>query len=426
MEATASSDAEIQKIIDFQKEVIPVIDSALSKQFPKRIALSDTETTLGVDSELLKNQAEYYFDNSDTQNLKVVFLVSKEEKKEIKAVRKELEEKLGVKVKFKIAKKDPETLHELPEAIAKYLDSQSYKGSYAIGYDVPNEDINIRADLTDNQISALKEKFGADSLDIKKEKVENIPLYARDYPFSSLGGGQAIYIKGAGCTSGYIATKNNQAYMVTAGHCVNSGASSAIIEGNFSDGWATLGYEHWSGYNATSKYDLGLIRLTNTSFNVTSRFYTKNNGSGAIDGQLRPFITVGDSGIKAGLVINKSGANTGITSATVSEADSIVKYSDSSFYHKVIYANVLSGYLINGTTQVFAGSGDSGATVYRASDYALVGVVSGATQDYVSGGTYYGKVGHITPAWYATTLLGSTFYQYNKTYDTSISNLQGQ
>ncbi|MBD3920640.1 trypsin-like serine protease [Paenibacillus sp. PR3] len=437
----ASDEAEAkrnyQKTVDFQQEVIPVMESIFKEQFPEKVSINDGEYVDGINSDAFDEITDYYFDNDNPNNPKVVFVVAKEDRDEMKTLRKALEEKLGYKVKFIKAKKGIKEFRNLQDQVSGYLDV-IYKGGYSVGYNIKTQTIDVEADLDNQQIQLLTNRFGSDLLSITKTVNLPVTTAARDYPFLNIGGGQEIKpdIDGANtyvlCSSGYIAYKDNQAYMVTAGHCIKKpvagGSTYEVIEGNSSDGYRTLGYQHWSGYNSTTKYDFGLIRLTDLSMQVTSRFYTNNSGTGAIDGQLQPYLTIGSTGIKVGLAINKSGRTTGITGGTISKTDTTVSYGIESFSVKVLEADLRSGYgkLIDGMYTAVAGSGDSGSTVYRASDYALVGVQSGITTDYTDANNYnYGDNMFVSPAWYANSVLGSTFYQYNKTYDTPVSQMQG-
>lgn len=157
--------AEWDKIVDFQREVIPVLEDAINKQFLKN------------DLDAFLDQADYYFDNDDVNNLKVVFHVDKEDTKEMKALRKELEEKLGEKVIFKKAKHNPKVLHDLTKVIADYVVTINEKGeSSSVGYNSKEEVINIEAKLTDEQIDDLKQKFGADILRITNKDPKIITL----------------------------------------------------------------------------------------------------------------------------------------------------------------------------------------------------------------------------------------------------------
>ncbi|WP_216671685.1 S1 family peptidase, partial [Saccharibacillus qingshengii] len=199
-------------------------------------------------------------------------------------------------------------------------------------------------------------------------------------------------------------------------------------------GYKSIGYEHWSGYNNTSKLDMGLIRLTNPNQYITSRFYTDANGGG-INGQLKQYLTVGEQGIKVGLVIKKSGNTTGITSSTVTKTGTWATYGDQVNGVSLL---AIESELVSGTGKLIprqfyitpyeavAGSGDSGSTVYRASDNALIGVQSGIKG---IGNEWedksYSKTMWSSPAWYANNLLGA-IYQYTSTSDIPVSRMQGQ
>ena len=162
---------EFQKIVDFQKEVIPVVKVALIKQFPKKVNISETATVDTYDGDAFIDQATYYFENDDVNNPKVVFLVDKEDKKEMKALRKELEEKLGEKVLFKKTKHNPKVLRDMTEEVAKYVATIVGEGKKStVGYNSKEEAIKIEAKLTDEQIADLKHKFGADILNITNEE----------------------------------------------------------------------------------------------------------------------------------------------------------------------------------------------------------------------------------------------------------------
>lgn len=151
--------AEWDKIVDFQREVIPVLEDAINKQFPKN------------DPDAFLDQADYYFENDDVNNLKVIFHVDKEDTEEMKALRKELEEKLGEKVIFKKATHNPKILHDMLEEVTEYVATIVEEGkSYSVGYNSKYEAIEIVAKLTDEEIANLNNKFGADKLKIRNEE----------------------------------------------------------------------------------------------------------------------------------------------------------------------------------------------------------------------------------------------------------------
>lgn len=147
--------------------MIPVLEDALNKQFPKN------------DPNAFFDQADYYFENDDVNNLKVVFHVDKEDTEEMKALRKELEEKLGEKVIFKKATHNPKMLHDMSEDIAEYVDTMVEEGkSYSVGYNTKYEAIEIVAKLTDEQIANLEHEFGANILKITNEEL-NISIASK-------------------------------------------------------------------------------------------------------------------------------------------------------------------------------------------------------------------------------------------------------
>lgn len=137
---------------------------ALNKQFPH-----DTN------GDAYFAQATSYFDNDDVNNLKVVFLVYQENTKEMKALRKELEEKLGDKVVFKKAKYSPKVLSDMVKDVTDYVDTLTAEGkASSVGYNSVEEAIEIEAVLTDEQIYDLNNKFGAHILKITNEEPQEM------------------------------------------------------------------------------------------------------------------------------------------------------------------------------------------------------------------------------------------------------------
>ncbi|MGM0885209.1 MAG: hypothetical protein ACQEXQ_29720 [Bacillota bacterium] len=162
----AKTQAEIDrdKDIAFQREVLPIIEGATAKEYPREyikgnIAVDD----LGKFNE----DATLYFDNSN----QVVFLIDKENSK-INNIKKELQEKLGEKVRFKKAKHNPKEFTAKQEEIVNFLGEMNIASS--AGYNHQTEVIDVKAPLNDVQVQALKEKFGADNLNI--EIIEGAPF----------------------------------------------------------------------------------------------------------------------------------------------------------------------------------------------------------------------------------------------------------
>lgn len=110
----AAMSQQTDPILDFQKKVIPVVEEAIHGQFPKENRLE---------------YFDYYFDND---NLKVVFLVDKEETSEMKSLHQELTERLGDKVVFKKAKHNPEALRDLTDQVSDYVQKLRLTGGYSV------------------------------------------------------------------------------------------------------------------------------------------------------------------------------------------------------------------------------------------------------------------------------------------------------
>ncbi|MEJ8305318.1 S1 family peptidase [Saccharibacillus sacchari] len=448
-ETASKKDIEdYEKILSFQKEVVPILEESFNEVFPNSVGVEEGNSTQSFDSNQLNELTDYYFDNSNTDDLKVVFVVAKEDENEMKILKEILKTKLKEKVTFEKAKKSIKEFVKMQEEVVDFIDD-TYKGQFTVGYDVEKQTIDVELPLTDNsipslippnslnnsEISELENNFGSDFINITFTDSSPMPTLARNYPFTNIGGGQQIRLhnpdptKDSVCSSGYVAYKNNQAFLVTAGHCLNYASPTQSTykawAGNATNGTKTFGYEHWSGYNASTRYDLGLIRLTNLDLYVTSRFYTDAN-NGGINGQLKPYLTVGESGIKKGLLINKSGFRTGITGSTITNVSTTASYG-AGFTVAVIRSELRSGTgrIVDGYAAV-AGQGDSGGTVYRASDYALVGVQSGIPdREKIYQEIAYDDEMFTSPAWYANSVLGA-IYQYTATYDTAVSKMQGQ
>lgn|GEM_PF-6144696 len=432
------AEIDFEKDTAFQADVLPIIEKAISAEYPREyVADEEGNINIDVDMDAFNEDASYYFDSTNHDKNIVIFVVDNENDK-IKRIKKILKDELGedVKVKFKKAKHNVKEFTKKQNQIAALLASWNIPSQ--VNYNQVTEIIDITAGVNEDQIKELQDQFGASNLNITVEDVPMLsPHLAQDFAYNNLGGGIRIYDSlGYASTSGFIAVKNNQAYMVTAGHVTvpRSGETTPYFmrQGN-SGSSSQIGEKHWSGYNPTNHYDLGVIRLTNTSQYVNSRFYTKNNG-GAIDGQLKP--TVLSSDIAIGININKSGATSGITGGKVTAVNTPIYYDtdkdgsitdESAFYTIGVTATVGLGYsdTVHTTKDLMSGEGDSGGTVYRASDYALVGVISGGASVYTdSDGIKYSKTSYVEQAWEMQTYLGAiTPYMY--TYDTKLSELQG-
>lgn len=61
----------MKKIVDCQREVIPVIEVIFKKHFPVTVEVEEGVLTDGIDSNALDDLTDYYFDNSSVDDLKV-------------------------------------------------------------------------------------------------------------------------------------------------------------------------------------------------------------------------------------------------------------------------------------------------------------------------------------------------------------------
>ncbi|CAH1232505.1 hypothetical protein PAECIP111891_07026 [Paenibacillus allorhizoplanae] len=159
--------AENDQVAAFQREVHPVVEGVVEKYFLKENQSSETMT----DADRLKymEQLDWYWDND---NLQVVFVVLKEDAEEMKAIRKELEEKLGAKVKFVKSRISQTTLEmsEMSNEVSKFIfntikpNDMYYEG----GYFRDKQRIEIKGAFTDEQVQAIYAKFDKKLVNITK------------------------------------------------------------------------------------------------------------------------------------------------------------------------------------------------------------------------------------------------------------------
>ncbi|USB34268.1 hypothetical protein [Paenibacillus sp. YPG26] len=154
---------ESQMLITFQREVIPIVEETIKKVYSDK-------------PNLFSKQGEYYFDNTDKNNPKVVFLIYKENALELQSVLSTLKEKLANKITIKKAKYNPETLRNLVPKVADYVGSiSSESSSNSISFSAPSEKIIIRGDFSDKQVADIKKRFG-EVINVIQSKTKNIPL----------------------------------------------------------------------------------------------------------------------------------------------------------------------------------------------------------------------------------------------------------
>ncbi|MDQ8734212.1 hypothetical protein [Paenibacillus sp. LHD-38] len=153
-------------ILDFQREVIPVIEEAFKKHFPKKKNVSDAETLDSHDDEAIENFTDLYFDND---NLKVVFLVYKEDAKEMKSLRQELEVKLGDKVIFKKANFNNKDVVKKVRGYNEILEKQ-----YSISV-LETGDGTLKINMKIRSYGDVERKITPDEIDaIKKTLFEHV------------------------------------------------------------------------------------------------------------------------------------------------------------------------------------------------------------------------------------------------------------
>ncbi|MFC4778835.1 S1 family peptidase [Paenibacillus sp. GCM10023252] len=432
---TSANEDVNTRVENFQAQVTPVIDQEVMKVFKTNRTVNNGTKELQIevpDYAALNDQATFYIDNENEQ---VVFLVSNDNLKEIKELKKELSDKLGTKIKFKEAKHAFKDLASINDAVFRQLKD---KQNVSTGINTANEVINIRADLSTEEKDQLVNTYGDVFNFMPAEPLVN-PQYAVDYPFKTLSAGIKIlpdtsateksspssgtYKTTSYCTSGLMGTKSSQAFMVTAGHCVLFPHSNASTTGGsgYADGgldsnsngkldsneYNWIGWQHYSQALQDGKdKDIGLIKLTNTSLALNAQWYSHAQADTV--SKIKAYATP-----QVGTQIAKVGATTGFKIGTIAEVNynyNMRLYTDFTTSNNVI-VSVTGGIRVSGTD--FSTVGDSGGIVFRTTDNAAIGLISGG-----SGSTY------ACAAFYNTLpTLGIAQYVYD--YDTPLSNLQG-
>ncbi|WP_307603878.1 hypothetical protein [Paenibacillus sp. V4I9] len=149
---TDSSVYQMSPMETFQSEITPILKTAINKQFPNNDNAFDA----------FDEQAVCYYEDEDENNPKMVFLVYKEDTKEMIEIRKELEEKFGKKVVFKKAKYKPKFIRDMATEISVYLFSIRNKNNTNINsahWNAKEEVIEIEGKLSNDQINDLNNKF---------------------------------------------------------------------------------------------------------------------------------------------------------------------------------------------------------------------------------------------------------------------------
>lgn len=128
------------------------------------------------------------------------------------------------------------------------------------GIKVKDRIIRLRfGNISDANKEFLLNKYG-DVIEITVDDSE-VPekTVARERDWTKLGGGIRMHDSGGGtCTTGAIAKKGSNHFIITAGHCLDGRGSDVFQDG------AVVGVDHASGY--AGGYDLGLVRITENAF----------------------------------------------------------------------------------------------------------------------------------------------------------------
>ncbi|MDQ0896177.1 MULTISPECIES: hypothetical protein [unclassified Paenibacillus] len=145
----------------FQREITPILEAAINKQFPNN-----------ENGDALAEQAVIYYEDEDENNPRIVFLAYNEDTKEMIEIRKELEEKFGKKVVFKKAKYKPKFLRDMATEISVYLfsirNNKDINGAY---WNAKEEVIVIEGKLSNDQMNALNNRFDPKLLKIKNNEL---------------------------------------------------------------------------------------------------------------------------------------------------------------------------------------------------------------------------------------------------------------
>lgn len=196
-----------------------------------------------------------------------------------------------------------------------------------------------------------------------------------------------------------IGVKNGVRYLMTAGHCLRT------IGSNYYQYYSKVGVQHTNAMSYAVPYDLGLIRITDSSLRASNGTIVKrrasnklylndennNNYTGSIIGTRYPVL---------GDIVSKSGVKTGITSGRINSLNHKVEYTG----YRPIYCVRVEAY---GSTSVYSDGGDSGAPTYvNGVDWNtkyFVGIHSGGRGN---------KIGYFTPIYRLYDAFGSNFRVY--------------
>lgn len=253
-------------------------------------------------------------------------------------------------------------------------DPEAMPGVFSWGVDVATNQVVVTAQAGQSgEAASLVAEYG-DA--VRVEESEHEPQTAQDYPW--LDGG----IPYNGCSTGFNMrnTSTGARYVLTAGHCGNTGDTAVAGNG------VTIGPFVASFFPT---FDDALIQVTNTAFWLQGPFVFTWPG----------FVTVASTFTDApvGTPICTSGRTTGWTCGTITVKDETVTYS--------------GGFTVFGLTRHNAcvEPGDSGGSVVNTSTAppSPEGVNSGAS---LIGGLCLSKFGMTNVSWYFPAADSVPFY----------------
>lgn len=255
----------------------------------------------------------------------------------------------------KYSTKDLVDLQEaIIEEIINYNDNLLKQNKLHVSLSLTNQQITVEhvEEIPQELKQKLVLKFGNDLVFEEKDSLIKVKQEKGRYDdWNNLGGGLGIKVqgqnsKGHSCSTGPIAKKGSDFYLLTAGHCLfNPG--SMVYQFN-----STVGKKQ--GYANDKGYDVGLVRVTNDNTLKGGRLATngvlvKNHSSSGYDKSFNRTASVYE-----GMPVCKSGATTNTTCGKVTK-----KY-DYFFDSKGNRVNVTQ---VKGSGSRYSAGGDSGAIV---------------------------------------------------------------
>ncbi|WP_127530278.1 hypothetical protein [Paenibacillus kobensis] len=147
----------------FQAEVIPKFEAAVVAEYNTKVG----DKTV-IDIKAAKEDMDYYIDND---NQKLVILVDKDTTK-VGKIKQELTDELGTKIQIKKAKYNSNEMEALVLDVNKTIlgmNLDAFEGCY---WNLEEQKIDVRADLNQDQIQELKDKYGTDKFNITISKLK--------------------------------------------------------------------------------------------------------------------------------------------------------------------------------------------------------------------------------------------------------------